>query len=357
MGGGDTTTIQAPPAPNYGQSMAEVLQAQIKYAPEIYAQERQYQPLYQQLQSKIQSQAAQDQLQLYKELQPRYSALEDAYTKSTQINQLRGLEERAPQYIKAFEQAQGVAGVNKVMQDYAEKNLARQLNAGFQLSPEEQRSLEQQSMAGYAARGTALGSQAGLANVLNRYQYAQGRQQQALAQASGIGTYLAQQSAPALASFYQQPMYASTAGGQSAQNALLSQQQAGPQYFNPESPTGVGSIYGAYNAQMGLVGAQAQANAARSAGRSGMFGSLGGGLMSAGGMLGGAAILACWVAREVYGNDNPAWEMFREWLLVDAPEWFRNLYIENGERFAKFISNKPFLKKVIRKWMDSKINA
>jgi hypothetical protein len=62
--------------------------------------------------------------------------------------------------------------------------------------------------------------------------------------------------------------------------------------FNPESQTGMSSIYGAYNAQMGLAGAQAQANAAKSAGKSGMLGSLGGGLLSAGGAIGGAMILA-----------------------------------------------------------------
>jgi hypothetical protein len=68
-------------------------------------------------------------------------------------------------------------------------------------------------------------------------------------------------------------------------------QAAGPQLFNPESQTGMGSIYGAYNAQMNLAGAQAQANAAKSAGTSSMIGSLGGAALGAGGMIGGALIL------------------------------------------------------------------
>jgi hypothetical protein len=72
---------------------------------------------------------------------------------------------------------------------------------------------------------------------------------------------------------------------------MMAQQQAGPQYFNPESQTGMGSIYGAYNAQMQLAAGQAQANAARAAGRQGMFGSLGGGALAAGGLIGGAMIL------------------------------------------------------------------
>ena len=63
----------------------------------------------------------------------------------------------------------------------------------------------------------------------------------------------------------------------------------------------------------------------------------------------------CWVAREVYGSNNPKWLMFREWLFTKAPIWFKNLYGKYGERFAKFISNKPRVKKLIRKWMDTKI--
>ena len=65
----------------------------------------------------------------------------------------------------------------------------------------------------------------------------------------------------------------------------------------------------------------------------------------------------CWVAREVYGSDNPRWRMFREWLLADAPAWFRNLYIARGESFAAWISNKPALKAVIRRWMDRRIQS
>lgn len=295
-------------------------------------------------------------MKLYQELQPAYSNLEDAYVTATQQNQLKGLQERAPGYIQAFQQAQGTAGINAALKGYAENTLGSQLASGFQLSPEEQRGINQQTLQGFAGRGTALGNQANLASILNRYQYTQARQQQALAQASGIGGYLTQQSQPALASFYQQPMYASSAGGQAIGNALASQQQAGPALFNPESQTGMGSIYGAYNAQVGYAGQQAMAAATKSAGKMGMIGSLGGALIGAGGTMGGASILAgCWVAREVYGERNPAWMMFREWLFEDAPKWLHSLYMKYGEKFAAFIRNKPVLKTLIRKWMDSKI--
>jgi hypothetical protein len=249
---------------------------------------------------------------------------------------------------------QGVGGINRALQQYAQQKLGGLQANGTNLSPEEQRMLDQQARAGYAARGTSLGGQSNLAEVMNRYNARQAREQQLVALGTGLGGYFAQQSAPALTSFYQQPMYAGSFGGQAAQNAMMGQQQAGPQYFNPESQTGMGSIYGAYNAQMQYAAGMAQAEAAKSAGKSGMFGALGGGALTAGGLLGGAAIL-CWVAREVYGRTNPDWLTFREWMVNEAPSWLRAVYIKYGEWFAGFIKDKPRVKWFIKLWMDSKI--
>jgi len=71
---------------------------------------------------------------------------------------------------------------------------------------------------------------------------------------------------------------------------------------------------------------------------------------------GGNKPTGCWVAREVYGQNNPMWLLFRGWLFDEAPSWFRKIYIKHGERFAEFISNKPFIKSFIRKWMTSIVN-
>lgn len=65
----------------------------------------------------------------------------------------------------------------------------------------------------------------------------------------------------------------------------------------------------------------------------------------------------CWVAREVYGLHNPRWLMFREWMLEDAPRWFRSLYIRHGAAFAEWVADKPSLKGLIRRFMDSRIAA
>lgn len=63
----------------------------------------------------------------------------------------------------------------------------------------------------------------------------------------------------------------------------------------------------------------------------------------------------CWVAREVYGIDNPKWLQFRRWMLNDAPSWLRNGYILFGKQIAAFIKDKPKIKDIIRRWMDKKI--
>jgi hypothetical protein len=128
-----------------------------------------------------------------------------------------------------------------------------------------------------------------------------------------------------------------------AQMGMQTQQQSGPQFFNPES--GLGYIQNAATNQANIAAAQASAQ-----------GSMMSGLFQGLGTVGGAALpLLCWVAREVYGSDNPRWLQFRAWMLTDSPKWLLNLYIKYGERFANWISNKPTIKSMIRYWMDTRI--
>ena len=124
--------------------------------------------------------------------------------------------------------------------------------------------------------------------------------------------------------------------------------QMGPQLFDPN--VGLNMALQQRGQDVTFQGMQAQADAASSAGMMGAVGGIAQGIGSAGGL---AAF--CWVAREVYGIENPKWLEFREWMLNDSPSWFRNTYIKYGERFAKFISNKPRVKSIIRKWMNTKI--
>jgi hypothetical protein len=109
---------------------------------------------------------------------------------------------------------------------------------------------------------------------------------------------------------------------------------------------------------------QASTYGARAGAQGAMMGGLMSGLGSAfGGLAGGAGaagsfskLFGCWVAREVYGESNPRWMMFREWLVMKSPSWFKKLYFKHGEGFAAWLKNKPRIKNLIRKWMDSRIN-
>jgi hypothetical protein len=65
----------------------------------------------------------------------------------------------------------------------------------------------------------------------------------------------------------------------------------------------------------------------------------------------------CWVAREVYGEDDPKWLQFREWVIGYSPDWFYNAYSKYGERVAKVVAKVPALKLVIRPFMDAKRKA
>ena len=120
-----------------------------------------------------------------------------------------------------------------------------------------------------------------------------------------------------------------------------------PQYLNPEA--GLGFIQNQATNAANMYGAQVAADATRDAGFMSGLGSI------AGGLGGGMIAKFCWVAREVYGANNPAWMAFRFWMLNESPSWFFKLYVKYGERFARFISDKPRLKARIRMWMDTKI--
>ncbi|NDC24961.1 MAG: hypothetical protein EBZ49_12680 [Proteobacteria bacterium] len=174
---------------------------------------------------------------------------------------------------------------------------------------------------------------------------------------------------PSLANLAQQRLGQQNLAAQQyiqANQALPGQfQTAGmPQQFyqttSPEIPVqlagNAANIYGSMSDyQARTYGAQVQAIASQRSGAS-QFADIAGGI---GGLFGKIAPggLFCWVAREVYGEDNPKWLQFREWMLTKASDNLRNFYIKYGERIAESIRNKPNIKAIIRKWMDSKING
>jgi hypothetical protein len=59
----------------------------------------------------------------------------------------------------------------------------------------------------------------------------------------------------------------------------------------------------------------------------------------------------CWVARAAFGESDIRWMIFREWLMVDAPTWFRNLYLRHGEAGGSWLKSQPTAQTVVRRLM------
>ena len=221
------------------------------------------------------------------------------------------------------------------------------LQAGSGLNAQETTQAQQAARAAGAARGVNFSRQGSDLEILNTYNMGQRR----LAQRQGVAQQAYQMGAgqqqiglqgflnPAFAAS-QQYSLTGLAGGASGMYADVGTSP----FLQPESQY----LANIRSNRIQMETAIQSANAARSGG---IMGGLAGGLGAGLGKAAGAAMF-CWVAREVYGKDSVEWLVFRHWVLNEAPDWFRDLYMEEGERFAKFISDKPFLKSIVKMGMD-----
>lgn len=135
---------------------------------------------------------------------------------------------------------------------------------------------------------------------------------------------------------------------------ILSAYSGGSGYNAPASTNPYG---GGYDAPIG-GGQYSRAYTPQGGGGGYNWGGGGSGMMSSGG--GGASnmssalgIAFCWVARAVYGDENPKWLEFREFMLNKAPAWLFNLYSEAGPSFAEWLNKNPIAKDDIRPVMDA----
>jgi hypothetical protein len=217
------------------------------------------------------------------------------------------------------------------------------LQMGSSLNAQETTQAQQAARAAAQSRGLNFSRQGTDLEVLNTYSMGQRRQQQRQATAQSAYQMGTGQQQVGLQGFLS-PAYASSQ--QYGLTGLVQGAQAGyanlgQSFLQPESQ------YLA-NIRANRIQMETSIQAANAAQSGGIMG----GALGAMGTIGGAMIMGCWVAREVYGKDNPYWLIFRAWLFDEAPIWFRDLYLEEGERFAEFISDKPILKSVIRMAMD-----
>lgn len=219
----------------------------------------------------------------------------------------------------------------------------QQMQLGTSLSQEDQTYATQNARAAFAARGMMGGNQAIGSEILNNYNLGQQRLKERMGYAQtafGMGQQIQQGGYQMFVDpAYKASQLYSTAGIIAGAEAAY--QNLGPKFLTPESQY----LANIRSNDIAMQNAQAAAAATRSAGMYSGLGAIAGGL-----------IALCWVAREVYGSDNYKWLVFRDYVLNDAPEWFRSLYIKHGEKFAEFIKDKPVLKYMVRKMMDVIVN-
>ena len=335
--------VSPPPPRDVGEETRDNLQAQVDLAPELFSSESQFRPQYADLERGIQlEQLGIDPslglLEAYRDyIVPAQGEMKRKST-AQEIDMIRDL---GPELMEAQRSADPIAeALRQSIMDSASEDMA----AGMGLTETEQRDLDQQILSGAADRGMEGQGSTFADMVSQRLSANRGIKQQRLQNASA---------AYQMGNF--DPLLALT--GRSANAPMMAQQGFGSAGFSLDSSPGIFNPESNYGGNLAAQNSQAQMDArtATAANQAGMtsgllqgFGSLGGGFLA-------GRNNPCWVAREVYGEHNPAWLLFRKWMLNDSPSLFRKAYIKYGERFANFISDKPRLKARIRSWMDSKI--
>ena len=265
---------------------------------------------------------------------------------------IRALETFAPQAVEAFRAADPRSAA---LADAAQQQaLGLFAEAEGPLSPERRRIAEQAARAGSLARGRIGDESSIAAELLGREQFRSGLRAEARQAGAGAFGQQRQIAGDLGAAILGRPSSAIQLGQQNLGQATgLAAQGIGPQLFDPN--VGINMALQQRGQDIELMGANAAARGAIIGGLAQGLGALGGGMATGGTGLFASSSAGCWVAREVYGIENPKWLEFRYWMYNESPSWFRNLYIKYGERVAKFISNKPRIKSIIRKWMDTKI--
>ena len=341
-------SAEAPPPRDYAQETRDTLQAQIDLAPDLFAAEAS-QKYGRPAEARLNLQVLRDLMRgtdgqpgllaLYeKDIMPGLARADVAGLDVSREGDIAAVERLGQRATEAFrqanpEQAALMAELNRQAQ--------AELAAGAALPPALSRELEQQVRGAQAARGMGFGmtdiGQEALVKGLQAEQLQ--RRRQAFAQQM-VGLNAATAADPFMAILGRPGV-----GIQAGQGVAMQGQGMAPQQvFNPESAYAGSLAASNYNAALNANIASANARAA-----------VGAGLMQGLGSIGGGLATKCWVAREVYGANNPMWLLFRSWLETESPVWFHDLYVKYGQRFAGWLSKNEWLKPSIRKWMDSRI--
>lgn len=252
----------------------DAMSAQEAIQPRLLALERQYTPLYQQLQNENQVRGMQYMQDAYAQSIPRSAQLSQQYAEAMQPA-LAGIGTSARNAYNATLDP-SVSGLMGTLGQQATADLAR----GTALSPEEQKQSEQAARMAMAARGLS-GNQAVAQEVLNNYNLGQARQN-AARQFAGSVYGMGQQSAQQAMSMYGNTMLGAAQNFSPAAmygTTANMNQGLGAQIFQPESQYNAQIVTANRKEAMDAQIANAQSSNAMRSGLMGMVGAIGGAAM------------------------------------------------------------------------------
>ena len=68
-------------------------------------------------------------------------------------------------------------------------------------------------------------------------------------------------------------------------------------------------------------------------------------------------LMGCWAAREIFGENDPRWLQFRNWMLHQASERFRGFYLRRGEQWAARLKQATTeTRAAVQRWMERRIH-
>ena len=233
-----------------------------------------------------------------------------------------------PEYVNALRQNNPLLAA---LYDRAQSDFA----LGDQMNPNQQRQVQQAVRAAQSSRGLGLGPMDVYEEALRTGEYGQQLQQTRFNQAGQAqGLY--------------GDIFQATVG-----RPALAPAPQGANIQAPNSNIGIDDYLSmGLNFQMQdqnkAAASKAQQTALIGAGI-GAIGNIGGSAMKAG--------MFCWVAREVYGENNRRWLQFRDWMVRKGDSALKLWYLFNGAQFALWLRMNPEHKPAVRQWMDAKLAA
>ena len=334
---GNYNGFLTPDAQQYYNESMGALSAQQRIVPQTIAAEQQMMPGLQEYQRNIYATQGQSLLGMYGSLMPQAEQMQARYSQG-QMGILGGLAQQGT--------ANAIGSLDQTTQNIYntfQNQALTDLQMGTGLSEQETNYAQQSARAAAQSRGLNFSRQGGDLEVLNTYRLGQERLKQRQATAMSpmqLGQGMQQ---VGMTSFLNPVMQTSVGfttpgmmGGIEGSYGTL-----GSQFLQPESQYLANIRANRIQQENANAAAAAQVKAGKSAG---IGSAIGGGLT--------ALALLCWVAREVYGKEDIRWTIFRQWIYTEAPEWLFKLYAKHGEKFAEYISNKPFIKRIVKCAMD-----